>query len=159
MAETPVATSEIASAQTPETGSLSAEELFLQGVDRYQAGEDPAVLIPLFKTVCDQSPKSSPPWTCLAWLYLLTDRADLAFKAAKKAVKLNPQDAQSRINLAVAMIEDGQKGVRDHVEIAAQLVTIDRDSYDEVLKNLEDAIARKPDSKGFKRIKAWIFDS
>ncbi|MBD2551765.1 MAG: hypothetical protein VKL01_01485 [Limnothrix sp.] len=159
MAETPVVTSELADAETTDSATLTAEELFLQGIDRYQAGEDPAVLIPLFKSVCDRAPKSSPPWTCLAWLYLLTDQAGLAFKAAKKAVKLNPQDAQARVNLAVAMIEDGQKGVREQVEIASQLVLIDQDAAEEVQKNLEEAIAQKPNSKGFQRIKAWIFDS
>ncbi|TAD79006.1 MAG: hypothetical protein EA001_05800 [Oscillatoriales cyanobacterium] len=157
MAETPVVTSEPTGADTTATSSLSAEELFLQGLDRYQAGEDPAVLIPIFKTVCDRSPKTSAPWTCLAWLYLLNDQPNLAFKAAKRAVKLSPQDAQARVNLAVAMVEDKQKGVREQVEIASQLVMIDPDFQAEVQKNLDEAIARKPDAKGFQRVKDWVF--
>ncbi|XQQ05527.1 MAG: tetratricopeptide repeat protein [Leptolyngbya sp. IPPAS B-1204] len=87
----------------------TVEALFDQGLERYRAGEDPASLIPLFKEVCDRTPKSSSAWTCLAWLYLLDNKPSQAYKAAQKAVKLNPQDPQARINLAMAMLETAQK--------------------------------------------------
>jgi len=87
----------------------TVDSLFDTGLERYKAGEAATSLIPLFKEVCDRSPKSSPAWTCLAWLYLLDNKASLAYKAAQKAVKLNPQDPQARVNLAVAMLETVKK--------------------------------------------------
>ena len=136
-----------------------AEDLFQQGIDRYNAGEDPKDLIPIFKGICDRAPKSSASWTCLAWLYLLSDQANLAVSAAKKAVKHSPHDAQARVNLAAALVDSGQKGVRAQVDIASQILMIDTESHDEVLKNLEDGLDRKPDSKGLQRVKAWLFES
>ena len=83
--------------ETSET-SKTAEDLFQEGFDRYQAGEAAATLIPIFKAVCDRAPKNSSAWTSLAWLYLLEDKPEKAHKAAKSAIKLNPHDPQARIN-------------------------------------------------------------
>jgi predicted Zn-dependent protease len=135
----------------------TVEVLFDQGIERYQAGEDPATLIPLFKDVCDRSPKSSPAWTCLAWLYLLDSKPSQAYKAAQKAVKLNPQDAQARVNLAIAMLDIAKKGVREHVEIASQLVMAVPELRDEVKKNCEDGLSRKPDWKSLHQVQRWLF--
>ncbi len=136
----------------------TVESLFDSGIQRYQAGEDPEVLIPLFKEVCDRSPKSSSSWTCLAWLYLLTDRSKLALKAAQKAVKLNPEDPQARVNLSVAMLETGQKGVREHIELIQQIVMAVKELREEVAENIEDGLKRRPDWKSLQRVKNWIFD-
>ena len=76
----------------------TVESLFESALERYKAGEDIANLIPVFQEICDRSPKSSAAWTCLAWLYLLNNKSAAAVKAAKIAVKLNPQDAQARVN-------------------------------------------------------------
>jgi cytochrome c-type biogenesis protein CcmH/NrfG len=78
----------------------TVDSLFDTGLERYKAGENVTELIPVFKEVCDRSPKSSSAWTCLAWLYLLDGKANLGYKAAQKAVKINPQDPQARVNLA-----------------------------------------------------------
>ena len=44
---------------------------------------------------------------------LLLDNQPLdGLRAAKTAVRLNPQDPQARINLSLAMLETGAKGVR-----------------------------------------------
>jgi tetratricopeptide (TPR) repeat protein len=136
----------------------TVEALFDQGIERYQAGEDPATLIPLFKEVCDRSSKSSPAWTCLAWLYLLDSKPSQAYKAAQKAVKLNPQDAQARVNLAVAMLETAKKGVREHVEVAGQLVMAVPELRDEVKKNCEDGLSRKPEWKSLRQVQRWLFE-
>ncbi len=138
---------------------LTVEALFDQGLERYQAGEDPATLIPVFKDVCDRSPKSSPAWTCLAWLYLLDNKPTPALKAAQKAVKLNPQDPQARVNLAIAMLETANKGVREHVEIAEQLLMISSELRDEVEKNCKDGLSRKPNWKSLIRVQTWLFES
>ena len=86
--------------------------LFESALERYKAGEEPTNLIPAFQEICDRSPKSSAAWTCLAWVYLLSNKPAVAVKAAQKAVKLHPHDAQARVNLAVALLETGQSGVR-----------------------------------------------
>jgi predicted Zn-dependent protease len=142
--------------QLSSTPGTAAENLYDEGIKRYQAGESPETLIPLFKDICEQKPKSSTSWTCLAWLYLLTDKTSLAYKAAKKGVKLNPDDAQARINLAVAMLEVGQKGVREQVEMAQQLMTISTELQQEVVDNIADGLQRKPDWVSLNRIQKWL---
>ncbi len=137
----------------------TVEALFEEGLERYNAGETPTNLLPLFKEVCDRSPKSSPAWTCLAWLYLLDNKPTQAAKAAQKAVKLNPQDPQARVNLAIAMLETAQKGVREHVDMASQLITVVPELKEEVERNFEDGLSRKPDWKSLLRVKQWLFEA
>jgi predicted Zn-dependent protease len=137
----------------------TVEVLFDQGVERYQAGAPAAELIPLFKDVCDRSPKSSAAWTCLSWLYLLDNKPTQATKAAQKAVKLNSQDAQARVNLAIALLETAQKGVRQHIEIAQQLVMAVPELREEVQRNFEEGLSRKPDWKSLLRVQTWLFQS
>lgn len=138
----------------PET----VDSLFASGLERYQAGEKPADLIPVFQEICDRAPKSSAAWACLAWLYLLNDQATPAYKAAQKAVKLHPQDAQARVNLAVAMLETGQSGVREHVDLAMQLIMVDSETRDEIKQSIADGLSRKPDWKSLQRIQKWLFE-
>jgi predicted Zn-dependent protease len=137
----------------------TVESLFDEGIERYKAGEAPETLIPLFKAVCDRSKKTSAAWTCLAWLYLLSDKPTLALDAAQKAVKLNAQDPQARVNLAVAMLETDKKGVRQHVEVAQQIILIVPEMRDEVQQNIEDGLTRKPGWKSLERVQAWLFES
>ncbi|MEA5450641.1 hypothetical protein VB780_18830 [Leptolyngbya sp. CCNP1308] len=134
----------------------TVETLFDEGIERYKAGEDPAELIPVFKEVCDRAPKSAAAWACLAWLYLLTDKPNAGLKAAQKAVKLNPQDPQGRVNLAVAMLDAGKPGVREHVEIAGQVMTVADDLKKEVMDSINDGLVRKPDWKSLSRVKQWL---
>ncbi|MEB3292933.1 MAG: hypothetical protein VKJ24_07220 [Synechococcales bacterium] len=134
----------------------TVDELFDSGLERYKAGEPPEQLIPVFKEVCDRTKKSSSAFTCLSWLYLLTDQPGLALSTAQRAVKLNPQDPQARVNLALAMLDSGKPGVRSHVELAQQIIMISEELREEVLNNLEDGLARKPDWKSMHRIKTWL---
>ncbi len=136
----------------------TVEALFDQGLERYRAGESVESLLPLFKEVCDRTPKSSAAWTCLSWLYLLDNKPTPAYKAAQKAVKLNPQDPQARINLAIAMLETAQKGVREHVEIAGQLILAVPELREEVEQNFEEGLSRKPDWKSLLRVKNWLME-
>lgn len=137
----------------------TVEALFDTGIERYKAGEGPATLIPLFKEICDRSRKSSPAWTCLAWLYLLDNKPTPALDAAQKAVKLNPQDPQARVNMAIAMLETSKKGVRQHVELAQQIIMAVPEMREEVRQSLEDGLSRKPDWDSLKRVQAWLFES
>ncbi len=135
--------------------TTTVEELFQQGLERYSSGEAPEVLIPVFKDVCDRAQRNSPALTCLAWLYLLEGKPALALKAAQKAVKLNPQDPQARINLVMAMLETDQKGVRPHIEIIQQLVMVP-ELREEVDNSFADGLKRKPDWASLVKVKAWL---
>ena len=141
------------------TELVSVDALFEQGIERYKAGESVADLLPVFKEICDRAPKSSAGWTCLSWLYLLDEKPSQATKAAHKAVKLNPQDPQARVNLAIAMLETAQKGVRQHVEIVGQIILISPELREEVQENLKEGLSRKPDWKSLKRIQGWLFEN
>lgn len=134
----------------------TVEALFDQAIERYKAGEDPAELIPVFKDICDRAPKSSAAWACLSWLYSLTEKPTSAVKAAQKSVKLNPQDPQGRVNLAVAMLDAGKTGVRQHVEVAAQVMGVAEELRTEVMQNIEDGLTRRPDWKSLQRVKDWL---
>lgn len=137
----------------------TVEALFDEGIERYKAGENPETLIPIFKEVCDRSRKSSSSWTCLAWLYLLAGKPSQAYEAAHKAVKLNPQDPQARINLVLAMLDTSKKGVREHIEVAQQLIMAISDLREEISQNIEDGLTRKPDWKSLQRVKEWLFEA
>ena len=138
--------------------SETSEELYKQGLERYQAGEEAETLIPLFKEITTKNPKNSSAWISLAWLYLLNDQPKPAYKAAKMGVKLNADDPQARINLAIAMLELGEKGVRTHVERATQMIMVDSEWQDEVKGNLAEGLKRKPNWKSLIRVKNWLFE-
>jgi len=138
--------------------TTSIEELFERGIARYQAGEPAADLIPVFTDICDQAAKNSAAWTCLSWLCLLDGQANAAYKAASKAVKLSPADPQARVNLAIAMLEIGKTGVRQHVERALQVLSIPEaaDLQREIAQNFEDGLKRRPDWAALERVRSWM---
>jgi tetratricopeptide (TPR) repeat protein len=137
--------------------TTTIEDVFDQSIARYQAGEAPDELIPVFQEICERAPKSSPAWTCLAWLYLLEDKPKSALTAAKKAIKLNPEDAQARVNLILAMLDTDQKGVRPHVELVQHILSAVAEVREEVEKNCSDGLTRKPDWKSMQRVQDWLF--
>ncbi|HEY9616401.1 MAG TPA: hypothetical protein V6C64_06155, partial [Microcoleaceae cyanobacterium] len=67
-------------------------------------------------------------------------------------------DPQARVNLAIAMLDTGKKGVRSHIEVAQQLIMAIAEYREEVQQNLEDGLTRKPDWKSLERVKAWLFE-
>jgi len=136
----------------------NVETLFKEALERYRNGEAVSTLIPVFKEICDRSSKSPVAWTCLAWLYLLENNPKKGLEAAKKSVKLHAQDAQAQVNLALAKLESGSKGVRNHIELAQQIMLVDKDSAKEVNESIEDGLTRKPDWKNLLRIKKWLND-
>lgn len=133
------------------------QQMFDDGIKRYEAGEPARDLVPLFRQIVDQQPKNGSALTCLAWLYLLSDDAPRALKAAKQAIKLNPADAQSYVNLALAMLDTDQKGVREPVERAQQIFTVDTQQAEEVHKNLTEALERKPGWKAVLKVQQWLY--
>src|SRR4028118_310510 len=137
----------------------SVASLFDTGLERYKAGEGPDTLIPVFKDICDRAPKLAAAWSCLAWLYLLDDKPDQAYKVALKGVKLDQNAPQARINLAVAMLETGQTGVRKHIDVVKQLMAIDPEVRRDLSESIEDGLTRKPDWKSLNRVKNWLSES
>ncbi|MBE9067490.1 hypothetical protein IQ260_12560 [Leptolyngbya cf. ectocarpi LEGE 11479] len=138
--------------------SQTIDELFEDGLNRYQAGESVDTLIPTFKGLCEQAPKNSAIHTCLSWLYLLADKPNAAYKAAQKAIKLTPQDPQAHINIAIAILDSNRKGVREHVELATQLVMSVEEIQAEIRQNFKEGLTRKPEWNSLKRVEKWIFD-
>ncbi|MEA5580111.1 tetratricopeptide repeat protein [Nodularia harveyana UHCC-0300] len=134
----------------------TVEFLFDTGLERYKAGEEAASLIPVFKEVCDRAPETSSAWICLSWLYLLDNQPRLAAKAARRAVKLNPQDPQARINLAMSMLEIGEKGLRPHIDMAKQLIFVNEEWEKEINDSIADGLSRKPDWQSLQKVKTWL---
>ncbi len=138
--------------------SESPETLFDKALEKYQAGEKAENLIPTFQEICDRDPKNSAAWTCLAWLYMLVEQPQKALKAATKSVKLEPRDPQAQVNLALAMLETGEKGVRKHIEIAQQAIGFDERIRDTIKENVDEGLTRKPDWKSLQRVNKWLFE-
>lgn len=139
--------------------SQTIDELFEAGLNRYQSGESVETLIPTFKELSTQAPKNSAIYTCLSWLYLLAEKPNAAYKAAQKAIKLTPQDPQAHINIAIAILDSGRKGVREHVELATQLVMSVEEVQADIRENFKEGLTRKPDWNSLKKVENWIFNS
>ncbi|MFO8239354.1 MAG: hypothetical protein R6U00_14095 [Prochlorococcaceae cyanobacterium] len=133
-----------------------ADSQFDQAIARYNAGSDPAELIPEFLAITRQSPRQSAGWTCLAWLQLLADQPLDALRSARQAVKLNPQDPQARINLSLAMLETGAKGVREHIEIVRRVMAMAPDLAQELNSSIDDGLNRRPGWRAMEKVRAWL---
>ncbi|MCP9790080.1 hypothetical protein KBY99_14015 [Cyanobium sp. Maggiore-St4-Cus] len=136
--------------------SADVPSLFEQAMQRYQEGVAPAELIDSFIAITEQSPNQSAGWTCLAWLQLLDEQPQAALRSAKTAVRLNPQDPQARINLSLAMLETGAKGVREHVEIVQRVMAMAPEMTGDLQKSIADGLVRKPGWKAMEKLKAWL---
>ncbi|MCP9889212.1 hypothetical protein KBY96_14925 [Cyanobium sp. ATX 6A2] len=134
----------------------SADSQFDQAIARYNAGDDPAELIPEFVAITRQSPRQSAGWTCLAWLQLLADQPLDALRSARNAVKLNPQDPQARINLSLAMLETGAKGVREHIDIVHRVMAMAPELAQELENSIDDGLKRKPGWRAMEKVRAWL---
>lgn len=138
---------------------ITADELFKQGLERYRNGESAASLIPLFEEITDRQPKVASGWICLAWLYLLDEKPALAVKAAQKAVKLSPEDPQAHINLAIALLDANQKGVREHVEAAQNWLMLLKDLKPEIVENFEEGLRRRPNWQSLIKVRDWVINN
>jgi len=136
--------------------SDSINELYDQGLEKYQAGEPIEDLIAYFSDLRDRAPKNSAVLCSLAWLYLLADKPSAALKVAQKSVKFDKQAPQARINLAIALLESGKSGVREQIEAAQEIIGLSSQLQQEIIQNLDDGLARKPDWKAVNRVKNWI---
>ncbi|WP_216904917.1 hypothetical protein [Synechococcus sp. CCY 9618] len=132
------------------------ESRFDQAIARYQQGAAPEELIDEFLAITAQEPRQSAGWICLAWLQLLLDQPQAALPSARMAVKLNPQDPQARINLSVAMLETGAKGVREHIEMVKRVTLMAPELADELQGSIADGLQRRPGWQALEKVKAWL---
>jgi predicted Zn-dependent protease len=142
---------------TDTSAATDLNDLFDQALARYQAGESAASLIPDFQDICHRAPRMSSAWTCLSWLYLLTQDPANAVKAASRAVKIDTYDAQARVNLALALMESKQKGVREHIEMAQRLIQGSEESQQQLESSFADGLQRQPDWAALQKVQSWIF--
>jgi predicted Zn-dependent protease len=134
----------------------SHETLFEQALERYRQGEPPEALIDDFLQLTAQAPSQSAAWTCLAWLQLLLDQPQEALKSARTAVRLNPQDPQARVNLSVAMLETGAKGVREHIEMVQRITLMAPELGTELQESIADGLARRPGWSALEKVRSWL---
>ena len=134
----------------------SQESLFDQAMARYQAGASAAEVLPDFLRITEAAPRQSAGWTCLAWLQLLCDLPEDALRSARFAVKLNPQDPQARINLSLALLETESKGVREHVQVVQQVLTMAPQISDELRTAMDDGLQRRPNWTSLEKVKTWL---
>jgi predicted Zn-dependent protease len=133
-----------------------ANSLFDQAISRYQQGAAPEEVIDDFLRITAQQPRLSAGWTCLAWLQLLLDQPHAALRSARTAVRLNPQDPQARINLSVAMLETGQKGVREHVELVQRVMVMAPELATELTDSMADGLRRRPGWQALEKVRGWL---
>lgn len=147
------------SSSTTASGDAQAttyEELFNQALGRYQQGFPASELVPDFESLTQMAPRNSAAWTCLAWLQLLNDQPIVALRSAKQAVRLNPQDPQARINLSVAMLETGAKGVREHIDLVKRVKALAPELASELDDAITDGLNRRPGWTALQKVKAWL---
>lgn len=136
--------------------STEASSLFDQALGRYAEGAPLAGLIRDFQTITRQAPGQAAGWTCLAWLQLLNDEPLDALRSARTAVKLNPQDPQARVNLSLAMLETGTKGVREHIELVKRVMVVAPELGSELNDSMADGLQRKPGWASMLKVQAWL---
>ena len=136
--------------------TTSQDDLFSQALERYREGTPPEELIGDFLQITAQAPGQSAGWTCLAWLQLLLDQPQAALKSARTAVRLNPQDPQARVNLSVAMLETGAKGVREHIEIVKRVTLMAPELGDELNASITDGLTRRPGWSALEKVRSWL---
>ena len=136
--------------------TTSHEDFFAQALERYRQGTPPEELIDDFLLITAQAPGQSAGWTCLAWLQLLLDQPQAALKSARMAVRLNPQDPQARVNLSVAMLETGAKGVREHIESVQRITLMAPELGEELNDSIADGMARRPGWSALDKVRHWL---
>ncbi len=145
-----------ASEATDSEAAASAPSLFEQALQAYHDGSPLPEVIASFEQITHQEPRLSAGWTCLAWLQLLDNQPQAALRSAKTAVRLNGQDPQARINLSLALLETGAKGVREHIEIVQRVMAMAPEMAEELNASIADGLTRKPGWKAMEKVKAWL---
>jgi predicted Zn-dependent protease len=132
------------------------ESRFDAAIARYQQGVPAGELIGEFTAITEQAPRQSAGWTCLAWLQLLEDQPEAALRSARTAVKLNPQDPQARINLTLALLETGSKGVREQIEMIQRVMLMAPELAEELQSSMADGLSRRPGWAAMEKVRNWL---
>ena len=132
------------------------ENYFNNALSRYQSGEDILTLLEDFKQITIQMPNHFAAWTCLSWLYLLLKSNEEALFAARQAVRLNGQDPQARMNLALALLATNTKGVREHIIIIKRIIMMGPDVEEELKSSINDGFSKYPKWPEMKKVKNWL---
>lgn len=135
---------------------LTIEQRFEKGFERYDAGESPDTLLPEFLEICQLQPKNAAAWSCVSWLHLLRGKPDVALAAAQRSVKIDHRNPQAHVNLALALLGTGGKGVRRHIELVQKVMDFSDEVKAEINENIEDGLKRKPDWKELEKVKKWL---
>jgi predicted Zn-dependent protease len=138
------------------SSSDSGSSPFDEAIARYQQGAAPEELIDDFLAITAHNPRQSAGWTCLAWLQLLLDQPQAALQSARTAVRLSPQDPQARINLSVAMLETGAKGVREHIEVVQRVMLLAPELGQELRDSMADGLRRRPGWQALEKVRSWL---
>lgn len=142
----------------PEATESSAKHPFEQGLELYEQKAPLNEVVELFEQGLLISPRESSGHTCLAWLLLLRQEGDDASKAlayAIQAVRLDRHNFQAHFNLVLAMLVNGQAGVRKEFQQALSKCLHEEDVA-EVVANLKDALERRPDFPEASKMLNWI---
>ena len=132
------------------------ENYFNNALSRYQSGEDILTLLEDFKQITIQMPNHFAAWTCLSWLYLILKSNEEALFAARQAVRLNGQDPQARMNLALALLATNTKGVREHITIIKRMIMMIPDVEEELKSSINDGLSKYPKWPEMKKVKNWL---
>ena len=132
------------------------ENYFNNALSRYQSGDDLLTLIEDFKQITIQMPNHFAAWTCLSWLYLILKSNEEALFAARQAVRLNGQDPQARMNLALALLATNTKGVREHITIIKRIIMMGPDVEEELKSSINDGFSKYPKWPEMKKVKNWL---
>ena len=132
------------------------ESEFNSALSKYQSGEDIKKVVQEFKEIINKIPNHFAAWTCLSWLQLLQKKNEEALFAARQAVKLNGQDPQARMNLALALLATNNKGVRDHIDLIKRLVIIAPELEEDLKQSVNDGLSRNSDWIELQKIKKWL---
>ncbi len=132
------------------------ENEFNAALSRYKSGDDINEIVQEFKDIINKIPNHFAAWTCLAWLYLLQKNNEEALFSAKQAVRLNGQDPQARMNLALALLATNNKGVRDHIDLIKRLLIISPDLEEDLKQSVSDGLSRDSDWIELQKIKKWL---
>ena len=132
------------------------ESYFNSALSRYKSGGEIIEILEDFKEITNQIPNHFAAWTCLSWLHLLLKNNDQGLFAARQAVKLNGQDPQARMNLALALLATKTKGVRDHITIIKRIMLMIPEVEEELKLSIEDGFTRYPEWPEMKKVKNWL---
>lgn len=118
------------------TETLSYDERYQKGLERYEAGESIEELIPVFQQL-RQEKADIRVAVALSWLYTLAGQKDRSLFYCKEAKGV----PQGKYNHALALLTFKEKGVREKLEEAYQMGG--EEGRKDAIDNLKDAIKRK----------------